>query len=156
MERSTPPTGDLTQLSDELHRDAEALLEASGLMGRLELCGEVILTGSYRYELMTVPDLDLCLVSPRVGLELAAEIVHDLIAKGFWRGVSCDDFVQFPRDDLPSGVYLGLKRAFRGRFWKVDVWLLTDGGAGRGVWRSYDPTHCRAAGDHSADQALAT
>lgn len=117
---------DASRLSEELHRDAHALLEASGLLRRLEVFGEVVVTGSYRYDLMTVPDVDLCLVNPRAGLELASETAHDLIAQGFWRGVSCDDFVQFPRDDLPGGLYLGLKRPFRGRFWKVDVWLLTD------------------------------
>lgn len=74
---------EIAHLSGELRRDTEALLDESGLLRRLEAFGEVVLTGSYRYDLMTVPDVDLCLVSPDAGLRLASDIASALIAQGF-------------------------------------------------------------------------
>ncbi len=117
---------DIANASPELERDADELLTASELIPCLEKHGQVHITGSYRYHLMTVPDIDINLASPPAGREQAGEIVTELIAQGYWRGIAFEDFRQFPREDLPSGIYLGLKRAFRGRFWKVDVWLLAD------------------------------
>ncbi|HOF88624.1 MAG TPA: hypothetical protein PLZ36_11045 [Armatimonadota bacterium] len=118
--------GDLTLLSEELHRDASALLAESALLELLAPYGQVLPTGSYQYRLMAVPDIDLCIVHPQIGRMQAGEIVSTLIDQGFWRGVAYEDFLQFPREDLPAGIYLGLKRSFRGRFWKVDLWCLTD------------------------------
>ncbi len=112
--------------ASELQRDAEALLEESALLPCLKKYGQVLLTGSYRYHLMVAPDIDISIANPCAGREQAKEIVGDLISQGYWRGISFDDFIKFPREDLPSGIYLGLKRSFRGQFWKVDVWLLSD------------------------------
>lgn len=117
---------EIDRLPAELQNDATALLADSELILKLEKYGQVMITGSYRYDLMTVPDIDICVAIPHAGLEHAREIVSELIGQAFWRGVFVEDFLQFPRKDLPSGIYLGLKRPFRGRFWKVDVWLLAD------------------------------
>lgn len=116
----------INNISIEIEHDAADLLVTSGLISHLEKFGQVLITGSYLYHLMTVPDIDICIATPHAGLAQAKAIVSDLIDQGFWRGVSFDDFIQFPREDLPSGIYIGLNRRFRDRFWKIDIWLLAD------------------------------
>jgi hypothetical protein len=117
---------DIDRVSDELQRDADALLIASQLIPRLEKHGRVVIQGSYKYRLMTVPDIDLSVLSSRAGRDQAKSIVCDLIDQGFWRAYDLEDFVQFPYEDLPSGIYIGLRRVFRDRLWKVDIWNLVD------------------------------
>jgi len=117
---------DNTMVTNQLHADADALLAESALPDLLAPYGQVQLTGSYRYRLMTVPDIDLHLINPAFDREQVKHLVTDLIAQGFWRGISYEDFVQFPREDLPVGYYIGLKRLILGNFWKIDIWCLTD------------------------------
>lgn len=116
----------ITRIATELQTDADALLVESALLDLLGPFGQVMPTGSYRYWLMTVPDIDIHLTNPAFDRELVSRLVTDLIVQGFWRGVSYEDFVQFPREDLPVGYYLGLKRYYRDNFWKIDIWCLTD------------------------------
>lgn len=49
-------TNGYTMMTDQLHADADDLLAESGLLDLLAPHGQVQLTGSYRYQLMTVPD----------------------------------------------------------------------------------------------------
>ena len=117
---------DVDDISAELQQDAEDLLTESELIPRLEKHGVVTTVGSYRHHLMTVPDIDIDVIDPLAGRDQAKGILCDLIDQGFWRGFSLEDFVQFPFDCFPCGIYIGLKRTFRDRLWKVDIWNLVD------------------------------
>ncbi|HEX2987278.1 MAG TPA: hypothetical protein VHS06_03810 [Chloroflexota bacterium] len=116
----------MDRLSDELQQEADAPLAESGLIQLLEKHGNVTIGGSYKYQLMTVSDIDLYVTGTDAGRDQGKRIVCELIDQGFWRGYALEDFVQFPREDFPTGIYIGLKRSFRERFWKVDIWNLPE------------------------------
>ncbi len=123
---STELAQDVETQAAALQREAEALLQESELIPRLSAYGAVVVTGSYRYRLMTFADLDLHIVNPQAGKEQAKALLCELIDQGFWRGFMLQDWVQFHHEDLPTGLYFGLKRDYRDRFWKVDIWFLTE------------------------------
>ena len=116
--------GGLVAIADVLQKDADALLEASGLVQLLASFGRVYRTGSYRYHLMFVPDIDLYVISPDAGKQQATSILNKLIEQGFWNAFLFGDWVQFRHKGFPEGYYVGLKRTFRQRRWKIDIWNL--------------------------------
>jgi hypothetical protein len=120
------PEREVVRLASELQAEADALLQESELLDRLSGFGEVVITGSYRYRLMTNADLDLYVISPDFTREHAKALLCALIDQAFWRGFLFEDWVQFQHEGLPAGLYLGLKLGYRGRFWKVDIWGLRE------------------------------
>ncbi len=116
------------KLASELQQEADALVEESQLLERLARLGTVVVTGSYRYRLMTNADLDLYVIHPDFTREHAKALLCDLIDQAFWRGFMLEDWTRARQDELPArlhpGLYLGLKLDYRGRFWKVDIWGL--------------------------------
>ena len=114
------------ELCSDLQCDADALLQTSGLIPLLQRYGPVLIQGSYRYRLMTVPDIDLYVIGPYAGRPQAKEILCELIDQGFWNAFLFGDWVQFQHEGFPSGFYVGLKRTFRDRRWKVDIWNLVE------------------------------
>ena len=110
----------------ELQNEAEALLLESELIPRLSNYGVVVVTGSYRYRLMTCADLDLHVIHPQAGRAQAKALLCELIDQAFWRGFMLQDWAQFQHEGFPNGLYFGLKRDYRDRFWKVDIWYLTE------------------------------
>ncbi len=123
---STELAPDVETQAAVLQGEADALLQESELLPRLSKYGAVVVTGSYRYRLMTCADLDLHVVNPQAGREQAKALLCELVDQAFWRGFMLQDWVQFHHEDLPTGLYFGLKRDYRDRFWKVDIWLLTE------------------------------
>ena len=113
-----------------LQDDAEALIEESGLITLLETFGKVSVQGSYRYRLMTIPDIDIYVIGPETGRSHAKALLSTLIDQGFWNAFMFGDWVHFDREEFPSGYYIGLKRTFRCRRWKVDIWDLVEEPAG--------------------------
>ncbi len=107
------------------HRDATALLRATRLVERLSGYGEVVSLGSYRYDLMYDPDLDFYVVNPSADLDLALDALNAFVRSGEFYAYYFGDWASAPRHpSMPEGTYLGLKKLFRKRKWKVDVWFV--------------------------------
>ena len=117
---------DMTEGSAQLQGDADSLLASSGLVPLLKEFGHVTFQGSYLYRLMTVPDIDIYVTSPRAGREQARTILLRLIDQAFWNAFFFGDWVQFHHEGLPTGFYLGLKHTFRDKRWKIDIWNLPE------------------------------
>ena len=103
---------------------ADKVLEQSGLLGKLSLRGDVILTGSYRYDLMQSGDFDLYVVTGGTMKEVAMQILQDLIAQQWWNGHMFYDWVQFSKEHFPHGYYIGLTKYIEGCKWKIDIWVV--------------------------------
>ncbi len=114
----------LSRESRAIREDAGAPLGELGVLDQLARYGEVELTGSYRWDTMLDPDIDLYVVNPEADLELALEAHVALIRRGDFYAHYFGDWVNFGHDALPTGHYIGLKRVFNGRKWKVDIWFL--------------------------------
>ena len=110
-----------------LKREADKLLADSGLLALLAEYGEVHLTGSYSYDLLTWRDIDICLVL----ITLRAEIILDIakrvaaiphIGSMYYR----NEYVMRTRGN-PEAFFLCVDFYLPGDIkWKVDILVADD------------------------------
>lgn len=111
--------------SDQLKREADALIYDAGFLALLEKYGQVELVGSYASNLMTWRDIDL-----QFPLE-DAEDKHTVFS------LAKDIAVNFAvkrvvfnhhrlREEIPFdyGLYLGTHLIFQDESWKIDMWCV--------------------------------
>lgn len=100
-----------------------SLMTKSGLFELLGRFGRVHATGSFAYNLMLDPDIDIYLELQDPSRESAKAILNALIDQGFWNGYKFFDWKKFRRPQFPKGYYLGLKTDWKDKRWKIDIWL---------------------------------
>jgi len=120
------PVGLLT-LSRMWHEEADKLLDYSRIYSLLSRIGEVKIVGSYEYNLMLGPDLDIYVIVPTDRARVAAlDALNQLIQQNHWNGYLYYDFVKHSsknHPDFPKAYYVGVKSDFSKNRWKVDIWF---------------------------------
>lgn len=114
----------LIKLSQNLRHDADALLKESGVLEFLSRYGRVAIHGSYDLDLMVDGDIDIDVVQPRMTKQISLKALNQLIKKDYFRGYLYYDFTSHFYPGFPPYYYVGLKTRFRGRKWKIDIWLM--------------------------------
>jgi hypothetical protein len=114
----------LTKLSKTLHSDAGALLKRTKLIEKLSKYGKVFISGSYDLGLMVDGDIDLFIISNKIDKKKSVSILKDLIIQNDFNGYLYYDWAKRKHEGFPNGYYLGLKTEYKGRKWKIDVWLI--------------------------------
>jgi hypothetical protein len=130
----------MIELARQWKERADGLLAESKLVDLLERHGEVHFSGSYAYDVMMSPDVDIHLVLPAFTREHAARVLLSLVEQGWWATITFADRVdeRFRPPTLqgvPRGYYVGLETDLDGARWKVDVWLLDETKYRGDVWR---------------------
>ena len=81
--------------------------------------------GSYKYNLMVYPDIDIGLTATKVDKQTFAGLVAGLTASIHVRTVHTADSVNFEsvHSGRPKGYWVGLEIPFEGERWGIDCWL---------------------------------
>jgi hypothetical protein len=108
-----------------LQKSASSLLDKTEILTRLANLGTVNVTGSYAYDLMIEPDIDIE-VYCKDPHQAAISFAQGEIASGTWNGVMFYDWHQWRLDNFPEGYYVGFNHYFQERRWKMDVWFLAE------------------------------
>lgn len=116
---------DILKSSRDLRCKADFLLKESGILRFLRQYGKVSIHGSYDFDLMVDGDIDIDVVNPKMTKKMALEALNKLIRKDYFRGYLFYDFTSHFHPGFPPHYYIGLKTKFRGRKWKVDIWLMS-------------------------------
>lgn len=118
----------LTDLSDNIKKEADLLVSESGLVKDLSNFGKVYFTGAYAGNVMMHGDIDISVVRETpYSAEETLEILRALYLKGKFRSY----FIKGDWDDkrkgaeFPHGHYIGMKQKLNGNKWKVDVWFIS-------------------------------
>lgn len=74
----------MIELAREWKERADGLLAQSKLVDLLERYGEVHFSGSYAYDVMMSPDVDIHLVLPAFTREHAVRVLLSLVEQGWW------------------------------------------------------------------------
>lgn len=109
-----------------LHKQADKMLSATKLLGILGKFGSIQpISGSYDYDLMVYPDLDLGLVVIGLDKNNFSEIVGEVVGCDFVRKLSTADTVSFKplHPGRPIGYWLGLEIPYEEDRWGIDCWI---------------------------------
>ncbi|MFZ4648432.1 MAG: hypothetical protein ACOYMB_02210 [Patescibacteria group bacterium] len=112
--------------SNTLHQEADVLLKKTDLVKKLLKYGEVVVSGSYAMDLMMDGDIDLFIINKDLNKKRSIEILNDLIIQNDFNGYLYYDWTERKHIGFPKGFYIGLKTDFKGRKWKVDVWMINE------------------------------
>ena len=126
FENENPTEEELRGEAARLHAQADKMLAETGLLALLEQHGHnPSISGSYAYNLMVYPDLDMDLELDTITPEIVAGVAGNLAASGFIRKINYRDTVHFPaiRPGIPTGYWFGLEIPYEGDSWGVDCWL---------------------------------
>ena len=127
------------------------IMDILGQFGRLGPVG-----GSYLYDLMVYPDLDVSVVRENCDREDVASISSALLNHKFVRKLSIVDTVNFniSKRKLPMGFWLGVEIPFEGDRWGIDCWLQRPEWTGNSDADTYQ-TRLRALPNSQRDLILA-
>ena len=105
------------------------LLEASDLPVLLIDHGRIVFSGSYAYDTMMSPDIDLHLLPNVFSRQSAVKVLEALIHQDWWNTYAFGDWVQerfrvTVGGRAPRGYLLKLGVTFEGSHWNVDAWVL--------------------------------
>ncbi len=118
---------DLFTLSRMWHEEADKLLNYSQICSLLSTIGKVKIVGSYDYNLMLGPDIDIYVFVPSdIAKTAALDALNKLIKQNYWNGYLYYDFVKHSSKNhpgFPKSYYVGVKCDFSSNRWKVDIWF---------------------------------
>ncbi len=108
-----------------LRAQADVMLEGTGIMDVFAKHGRASpIEGSYQYELMMYPDLDIGLVADTITKQDFANLLADLAVHPAVRKLSTADTINFvPKRPLPKGYWIGIEIPFEGDHWGIDCWF---------------------------------
>ena len=116
---------DILEFSKKTKSDAVALLSRTNLISILEKYGDVIVGGSFNYDLMWGPDIDImviCQNTRKSSLEALNQVIEAKLAQKYEYG----DFVTFKREKRPESYILDLILPYGDRKWEVEIWFFEE------------------------------
>ena len=116
----------LLEQQDKFHTEAKSLLEEV-LLPILNAYGKVTVGGSYVYELMSWPDIDLGIQREDVSKEKYIELCTKLLALNEISKFTTTDRVQYERmikTGQQKGYWIGLRFVYKETEWNIDMWFM--------------------------------
>lgn len=112
-------------MENSLKQSAEKLLSTTNIIEILSKFGEVHITGSYAFDLMTEPDIDLVVVTdnPQKMSEDALEHVSRL---HLFQKLEYGDFQKFPRGNNPKFFIFNMRTPWEGESFEIETWFVPE------------------------------
>lgn len=113
---------DVTKFSQNTKQEAESLLVYGNVLNILSKYGKVALSGSYKYDLMWGPDIDLVVISDKPE-EASHQALDDFIEQRKFQKYQLGDFTTFPMEGRPQDIIVVLIHEYEGRRWEIETWF---------------------------------
>lgn len=116
---------EILEYSKKTKLDATSLLNKTNLVSILEDFGEVVIGGSFKYDLMWGTDIDIMVLSSdtrKSSIEALNKVIESKLAQKYEYG----DFVTFKRDKRPESYILNLIIPFNDRKWEIEIWFFNE------------------------------
>jgi hypothetical protein len=107
-------------LNNQLKLEIDSILTKYSLMELLESYGEVLVTGSYSYDLMAWRDYDLVIELKYYTIETVNKLVEEIGVKLNPDKLRILNNFNKIESNRPQGVWLGVYT----ENWKIDIWLM--------------------------------
>jgi len=121
---------DILEFSKKTKDDATSLLKNTDLINILKKYGEVIVGGSFKYDLMWGADIDItvfCQNTRKSSIDALNSVIEAKLAQKYEYG----DFVTFKREKRPESYILNLILPFNNRKWEIEVWFFDKESSGQ-------------------------
>lgn len=107
---------------------ADKILRDSKLLDILGKYGEATVVGSYAYDLMTAPDIDIHVIAPALTRKAVLEVFDKLMTENYFYAYNIADFYEkAKRPGIDKGYLIGLRFWTPGakwdKRWKFDIWF---------------------------------
>jgi hypothetical protein len=115
----------LLEKQQQLHNEASQLLKEI-VLPFLEDFGEVRIGGSYAFQLLNHPDVDIDLINPDLSKELYSELCKRFISLGGTSQFKTTDRVNFPHNhpgNRPTGYWIAPDIQYGEHIWNLDIWF---------------------------------
>ena len=116
---------DLEIYSNRTKQTAQKILDQTNLIHILSGYGEVKIGGSFKYDLMWGPDIDInviCDDTRQSSTSALKELIDLKVAQKYEYG----DFVTFPREKVPKSYILNLILPFDDQKWEIEIWFFNE------------------------------
>lgn len=106
-----------------LKLSAKKLLDSTNIIQILSQFGKVYIIGSYAFDLMVEPDVDIIVITntPKQNSENALSKISKL---HLFQKLEYGDFENFPRADRPPSYILNMRTPFDGKLFEIESWFL--------------------------------
>ena len=102
---------------------ADKILGSTNLINILSKFGDTEVIGSYKYNLMYGPDLDIIVKNDKPRISSFNALVELIQTESFSK-YEYGDFVKFPRINRPHGYIIVLKIEIENVKWEIEIWFL--------------------------------
>lgn len=110
-------------MESQLKNSAKSLLASVNILETLSKFGEVHVVGSYAFDLMTEPDIDVVVITddPKGSSEKALECV---LGQHLFQKLEYGDFQKFPRENRPPFFIFNMRTPWEGEFFEIEAWFV--------------------------------
>lgn len=115
----------LLEKQQKLHDEASQLLQEI-VLPILEDFGEVKIGGSYAFQLLNHPDIDIDLINPDLSKKLYSELCKRFLSLAGTSRLKTTDRVNFPHNhpgDRPTGYWIAPDIQYGLNTWNLDIWF---------------------------------
>lgn len=116
---------DLIKNQEELHKEAEKVIEELDLINFLSPYGPVDIGGSYKTGLMVWRDIDMGVMFLPSEDELW-KIARKIYDKPHINSLTIMNNLKRQNPHYPKGWYFGIKWGYGGVVWKIDLWFANE------------------------------
>lgn len=104
---------------------AQDLLNSTNILQLLAEFGEVHVVGSYAFDLMTEPDIDIVVVTPTPKESSEKALAH-ISQLHLFQKLEYGDFQKFPRENRPPFYIFNMRTPHVGDMWEIETWFMPD------------------------------
>lgn len=113
---------DVLNFSQKTKQEAETLLKYGNVLEVLSTYGKVVLSGSYKFDLMWGPDIDITVLTNEPE-KASYNALKEFIDQRKFRKYQLGDFAKFPLEGRPKNQMVVLILEYQGRKWEIEIWF---------------------------------
>ncbi len=114
---------EILEYSQKTKAEAISILAQTNLINILKEFGEVKIYGSFKYDLMWGPDIDIMVICTDSTRETSLKALNRLIKEKISQKYDYGDFVTFKTEGRPESYILTLKLPYNDRKWEIEIWF---------------------------------
>ena len=112
-------------MENSLKQSAEKLLSSTNIIEILSEFGEVHIVGSYAFDLMTEPDIDLMAITDNPK-KMSEDALGHISKLHLFQKLEYGDFQKFPRGDNPQFFIFNMRTPWEGESFEIETWFVPE------------------------------